>query len=235
MAVNVQVTPGAGITIAADEVNDGTLGSCKVQYVKIMDGTLDGTSKAAVGPSGLAVHARQNGTWNVAVSGIAVSPPTAGGGLPAFGTSMSNGSQWIPLTNSYTALNIGPMGISSLSTAPFIYNGSTFEPERTQKVFKDLSGSNVGVLATAWTPSTGKKINFMGGHISVASGVSILFEDNVGGQFIYRTPVLEPNKPYVFELGNGIPLAASDRVLKITQIPNSPQTTITGTLFGTEE
>ena len=49
MADNVAVTAGSGTTIAADEVVDGTLGTVKVQYVKIMDATLDGTTKAAVG------------------------------------------------------------------------------------------------------------------------------------------------------------------------------------------
>lgn len=48
MADNVAVTAGSGTTIAADEVSDGTLGSCKVQYVKLMDGTLNGTGKAAI-------------------------------------------------------------------------------------------------------------------------------------------------------------------------------------------
>jgi hypothetical protein len=55
MADNVAITSGSGTTIAADEVTDGTLGSCKVQYVKLMDGTLDGTTKAAIGASGLKV------------------------------------------------------------------------------------------------------------------------------------------------------------------------------------
>lgn len=53
MADNVIITPGSGNTVAADEVVDGTLGTVKVQYVKIMDGTLDGTSKASVGANGL--------------------------------------------------------------------------------------------------------------------------------------------------------------------------------------
>lgn len=48
MADNVAVTPGTGATIAADEVTDGTLGTVKVQYVKIMDGTIDGTTKNKV-------------------------------------------------------------------------------------------------------------------------------------------------------------------------------------------
>ncbi|WP_316176208.1 hypothetical protein [Bradyrhizobium sp. SZCCHNRI1073] len=48
MADNVVVTAGTGTTIAADEVVDGTLGTVKVQYVKIMDGALDGTGKLSV-------------------------------------------------------------------------------------------------------------------------------------------------------------------------------------------
>src|SRR6185312_5266700 len=55
MADNVAVTAGAGTTIAADEVVDGTLGTVKVQYVKLMDGTLDSTTKAGVGANGLKV------------------------------------------------------------------------------------------------------------------------------------------------------------------------------------
>jgi hypothetical protein len=55
MADNVAITPGAGKTVLADEVVDGTLGTGIVQMIKIMDGTLDGTTKAAVGARGLAV------------------------------------------------------------------------------------------------------------------------------------------------------------------------------------
>lgn len=55
MADNVAITAGSGTTIAADELTDGTLGSVKVQYVKIMDGTIDGSTKAAVSSGGLKV------------------------------------------------------------------------------------------------------------------------------------------------------------------------------------
>lgn len=58
MADNVAITAGSGTTVAADEVVDGTLGTVKVQYLKIMDGTLDGTTKAAVGANGLAVDVK---------------------------------------------------------------------------------------------------------------------------------------------------------------------------------
>lgn len=58
MADNVAITAGSGTTIGADEVADGTLGTVKVQFVKLMDGTLDGTAKAAVGANGLAADVK---------------------------------------------------------------------------------------------------------------------------------------------------------------------------------
>jgi len=57
MADNVAVTAGTGTSVAADEVVDATLGTVKVQFVKIMDGTLDGATKAVVGATGLKVDA----------------------------------------------------------------------------------------------------------------------------------------------------------------------------------
>lgn len=76
MADNVAITAGSGTTVAADEVIDGTLGTVKVQYVKIMDGTLDGTSKVAVGANGIAVN---DGLLNTATGVIGDTAATAGG------------------------------------------------------------------------------------------------------------------------------------------------------------
>ena len=57
MADNFTAKDGnaANQTVAADEVTDGTLGTVKVQYVKLMDGTIDGTSKGVIGATGLKV------------------------------------------------------------------------------------------------------------------------------------------------------------------------------------
>lgn len=54
MADNVQITAGSGTTVGTDEVTDGTLGTVHVQYVKLMDGTLNGTNKLAVDADGAA-------------------------------------------------------------------------------------------------------------------------------------------------------------------------------------
>lgn len=49
MADNVTLNAmTGGATVGADEVTDGTLGTVKVQYVKLMDGTLDGTTKGVI-------------------------------------------------------------------------------------------------------------------------------------------------------------------------------------------
>src|SRR5512143_1679688 len=55
MADNVAITAGTGTTVAADELTDGTLGSCKVQFMKVMDGTLDSTNKWVIDSSGQGV------------------------------------------------------------------------------------------------------------------------------------------------------------------------------------
>lgn len=68
MSDNVSITPGSGNTVAADEVTDGTLGTVKVQYVKLMDGTLDGTTKGLIDSSGL----------KVGVSNFPVTQPVSG-------------------------------------------------------------------------------------------------------------------------------------------------------------
>jgi hypothetical protein len=57
VADNVAITAGTGTTIAADEVVDATLGTVKVQYVKLMDGTLNGVEKATVKGAGIAAVA----------------------------------------------------------------------------------------------------------------------------------------------------------------------------------
>lgn len=52
MADNVAITAGSGTTVAADEVVDGTLGTVKAQFVKLMDGTLDSTNKGKIDTHG---------------------------------------------------------------------------------------------------------------------------------------------------------------------------------------
>ena len=71
--------------MAADEVVDGTLGTVKVQFVKIMDGTLDGTTKALVGANGLAVSVVSGGIASGAVASGAVASGAFASGAIASG------------------------------------------------------------------------------------------------------------------------------------------------------
>ena len=89
MADNVPISAGTGTTIAADEVTDGTLGSCKVQFIKIMDGTLDGTTKAAVGANGLAVDVKAAVISSGTVTLVSTVTALTGGGVAHDGSAGS--------------------------------------------------------------------------------------------------------------------------------------------------
>ncbi len=80
MADNIAITPGSGKTVLADEVVDGTLGTGIVQMVKLMDGTLDGTSKAAVGANGLAADVKAIATGTNTIGGVVQKPTATAGG-----------------------------------------------------------------------------------------------------------------------------------------------------------
>ena len=85
--------PGTGAVVATDEVTDGTLGTVQVQYVKIMDGTLNGTSKATVGTTGLAVLARPSGSGTATTSRPSAST-TASAQLLAANTARLGATIW---------------------------------------------------------------------------------------------------------------------------------------------
>lgn len=136
MADNVVVTAGTGTTVAADEVTDGTLGSCKVQYIKIMDGTIDGTTKAAVGAAGLKVDG-SGATQPISAASLPL--PTGAATLakqPALGTAGSASSDVITI-----------QGIASGTVVP-ISAASLPLPTGAATSAKQAA------LGTAGTPST---------------------------------------------------------------------------------
>jgi hypothetical protein len=106
MADNVDVTPGSGATIAADEITDPTLGTVKVQVVKVMDATLGGTNKLIIDANGAAtisgsttlidIALPSSGTVTVNVTGatsnIIVVPSTATGKVVITDLIISNGA-----------------------------------------------------------------------------------------------------------------------------------------------
>lgn len=157
MADNVAITAGSGTTIAADEVSDGTLGSVKVQYVKIMDGTLDGTTKATVNSNGLKVD------------GSAVTQPVSAASLPlpsgastaakqpALGTAGTASADVITVQGvaSMTALKVDgsavtqPVSAASLPL-PALAATSTKQSDGSQKTqVVDGSGNVIGSTSNA--------------------------------------------------------------------------------------
>lgn len=75
MADNVTLNSmSGGAVVATDEVTDTTLGTVQVQYVKIMDGTINGTTKNPVDATyGLKVDAsRVSGTVTVVERGATI-------------------------------------------------------------------------------------------------------------------------------------------------------------------
>jgi len=84
MADNV-TTGTTGLTVLADEVTEGTLGTGKVQMVKIMDATIDGTNKMVVDSSGRVgvvtsgstLAATQSGTWTVGITATGRTTPAS--------------------------------------------------------------------------------------------------------------------------------------------------------------
>ena len=92
MADNLAVTPGTGATIGMDEVTDGTLGTVKVGYGKIMDGALGGTNKAGVtSNNALQVDISQTNANSTAikVDGSGVTQPVSGTVTANAGTNLN--------------------------------------------------------------------------------------------------------------------------------------------------
>jgi hypothetical protein len=154
MADNVTL-PGTGATIGCDQVTDGTLGSVQVQFVKIMDGTLDGTNKAAVGSNGLLVDGSGvtqpvSGTfWQSTQPVSASSLPLPSGAStsakqPALGTAGTAASDVITVQGiaSMTALKVD----GSAVTQPV--SGTVTVQQSTASSLKvDLSGTAANATA----------------------------------------------------------------------------------------
>lgn len=113
-----------------------------------------------------------------------------------------------------------------------VYNGATWDRLRAANKRVDMSAVSVSSIATLLTPTSGKKFRLMGGCLSLSAAGNLLFEDNTGGNFIFRTPKLLADTPYNFDIGQGFLSAAANNVLKGTA---STTATVTGTLYYCEE
>ncbi len=115
MSDNVTL-PGTGAVIATDEVTDSTLGTVEVQFVKLMDGTLDSTNKLVV---------NSDGSVNV-VANAALMP----GGNTVVGTTgtmsgtMTAAAQTVSLSNGTQAYSTVALTLSGTFVGTVVFEGT---------------------------------------------------------------------------------------------------------------
>lgn len=161
MADNVTLNAmTGGSTVAADEVADGTLGTVKVQYVKLMDGTLDGTTKGAIDSTyGLKVDVSR-GTGVVLGAGTNVigyvyerSGATISQGSAAPTTTAtqivatSTTRRCVTITNTGTVqVNIGSSAVTSSTGLPLAVGASVSFTEAANASFYGITASGTGAV-----------------------------------------------------------------------------------------
>jgi len=135
-------------------VVDAALGTVKAQFVKIMDGTLDGTAKAAVGAAGLKVDA----------SGAAVPITDNAGSLtvdgvfwqatqPVSAVAMTDGSQVAQLRPS-TLIVTATAAVNTIVTATLPAVAGQFHYITSINIVKYASVATVGAAAPTVVTST---------------------------------------------------------------------------------
>ena len=115
-----------------------------------------------------------------------------------------------------------------------VFNGATWDRQRTPNVFKTVSATVITSETTVWTPTSGKKFRLMGAVLTqgVATG-AITLKDGTGLSTILIIPAHTIAVAFATSLGgNGILSGAADRVLTAT---GASTETITGFFYGTEE
>lgn len=115
-----------------------------------------------------------------------------------------------------------------------VYNGSTWDRERTPIVFKDVSVAvTAGTPQTVWTPTSGKKFRLMGWELALSVAGAVIFHDGNPGTALWRTGALAAGVAVAApNIGNGYLSTAANNVLSVD---TSASGTVTGFVFGTEE
>lgn len=117
----------------------------------------------------------------------------------------------------------------------FLFNGATWDRERTPNVFKPLNAVAIGTEATIWTPAAStKKFRLMGFLLSVGTAAgNVVLKDNTAGTTILVLPKAALDTPFASPaMRNGILSAAANNVLTATGVATA---TLSGFVFGVEE
>jgi hypothetical protein len=89
-----------------------------------------------------------------------------------------------------------------------------------------------GTPAAIHTPASGKKFRLVAYRVSVSAAAGVLFKEGAANSLVLRTPTLAINTPDGERLGEGVPSAAADNVLKVDVTANA---TVTGWALVYEE
>lgn len=191
LADNVAITAGSGTTIAADELTDGTLGSVKVQFVKIMDGTLDGTSKAAVGANGMSVVANLpdvTATGTISANDAVVGAPSS-----TFVTGASTAGSLVAV------LVANPGGDS-------VWNAQLTGSFGGGSIYFEISLDSTNGTDGNWISVTGRQMGITSTTISVAASAAGLYAGNVSGAKYFRVRIIgatAPSVPVILRVSSG--------------------------------
>lgn len=123
--------------------------------------------------------------------------------------------------------------LRALMTASEVYNGLTWDRQRTPNVFKTFSLAASSAEQTIWTPTAGKKFRLMGFVLTINTlAATVTFRDNTAGATIFVTAGLAGAIVAPSNLGNGILSATINNLLTIQA---SAVSALVGTVWGTEE
>ena len=164
MADNIAVTPGSGATMAADEVVDATLGTVKVGYGKIMDGTPDSTNKLIINANGEALVEDAASTLVESYFKAEDTPAVSGDkGLPLLAMRQLADTTTTDTDGDYTLIKIDEEGRVKVATKPASFTLVTSNiTASAQTAFCDVSRASNVMISMVATTLVGHNVTFEG-------------------------------------------------------------------------
>jgi hypothetical protein len=164
--------------------------------------------------------------------------PGLNGFLPD-GIGIEEEALWDPVTQKFyierAATQDAAPGANIVLENVALYNGATFDRQRTPNIFKPQNG--VAIAATPgtaiWTTAVGKKFRLMRVVLTSSVAGNLVLTDASGGTVIAVIPVTAAGAGVPFDFGNGYLSSTINNAL--FAFNSGGAATISGTLVGTEE
>jgi len=114
----------------------------------------------------------------------------------------------------------------------FVFNGTSWEPERTPSRFVVATNLQETIPAAVWTPAPGTRFRLMGFSLTSSLAGQFNLRDGFGGPILISL-IFQAGVPYPpLDLGNGIPSSAINTPL-VLEGPG-PVAAISGLFWGQE-